>query len=72
MNRVKPRWSVIYRDGRWRVMDRGQWSCTFDSLREAHTWATQNAVADVLYRDGGLTCLTELLELDDRRQARTP
>lgn len=57
MRRVVPRWSVVKRDGRWRVLDRGVWSDTFDSLEEAHTWATQNAVADVLYRPGGLSWL---------------
>lgn len=58
------RWSVVKRDGRWRVLDRGQWSCTFDSLEEAHTWATQCAVADRLYAPGGLSLLAMLYGKD--------
>lgn len=60
MERVTPRWSVRKRDGRWRVYDRGVWSETYDSLPEAHTEATCNAVADILYAPGGLTLLAEM------------
>lgn len=55
------RWSVAKRGGRWRVIDRGVWAETHDSLAEAHTSATQNAVADRLYEPGGLTLLAQLL-----------
>ena len=60
MQRVKPRWSVRKVAGRWRVYDRDVWSDTFDTLVEAHTEATCNAVFDVLYAPGGLTVLAEL------------
>ena len=60
MQRVVPRWSVRKRLGSWRVYDRGVWWSTFDTLREAHTEATCNAVADVLYAEGGLTLLAQM------------
>lgn len=54
------RWTVAkYRD-KWSVFDRGVRCDDFDTLEEAHTWATCNAVADVLYAPGGLTCLRRL------------
>jgi len=62
MERVIPRWSIRKINGRWRVFDRGIWSDTYDSLEEAHTYATQNAVADILYQPGGLSILAELKE----------
>ena len=68
MMRVKPRWCIKYRNSQWRIYDRDQWSCTFDTLPEAHTWATQSAVADVLYQAGGLTWLRRLLEIEDRER----
>ena len=55
------RWSVRKQNGRWRVYDRNVWSDTFDSLEEAHTWATQCAVADKLYTEGGLRQLAAML-----------
>jgi hypothetical protein len=54
------RWAVIKREGAWRVTDRGCWHDTFPTLPEAHTYATQCAVADVLYEPGGLTELARL------------
>jgi hypothetical protein len=54
------RWSVRKRDGQWRVYDRGFWHDSFDTLVDAHTYATQCAVADVLYEPGGLTWLRKL------------
>lgn len=59
MKQAKPRWTVCKRNGHWRVYDRGTWSSTHDTLADAHTEATQNAVADVLYAPGGLTLLAE-------------
>lgn len=60
MQRVRPRWTIRKRDGRWLVYDRGVLWDWFHCLQVAHTIATQNAVADVLYSDGGLTCLENL------------
>jgi hypothetical protein len=53
-------WTVKKRAGTWRVYDRGVWHDTFDTLEEAHTYATQNAVADALYQPGGLSLLAEM------------
>lgn len=60
---LKHKWSVCKRDGQWRVLARGVWYDTFDTLPEAHTYATQCAYADSLYEPGGLTCLTALTNL---------
>lgn len=57
------RWTVCKRDNEWRVYDRGIWSDTFLTLPEAHTYATQNAVADILFMDGALTLLRSLLSV---------
>lgn len=54
------RWTVAKRAGQWCVFDRGIMWDQFPDLDSAHTWATQNAVADVLYEPGGLTLLTIL------------
>lgn len=54
------RWSVRKVAGEWRVYDRGVWADSFDTLEDAHSEATRNAVADVLYQPGGLTLLAEL------------
>lgn len=54
------RWSVRKKGGQWRVYDRQWWHDTFDTLEEAHTYATQCAVADILYEPGGLTLLAKL------------
>lgn len=70
MTRPKARWSICYRDGQWRVYDRDCWYISFDDLPEAHTWATQQAVADVLCEPGGLNILRYLLDLE--RAARRP
>lgn len=58
------RWSVRKVNGQWRVYDRGAWWDTFDTLEEAHTYATQNAVADELYESGGLTRLSRMLAFE--------
>lgn len=55
------RWSVRKEeDGRWCVLDRDCRYDIYDTLEEAHTYATQLAVADVLFEPGGLTCLKRL------------
>ena len=59
------RWTIRKRLGRWRVFDRHIWHDTFDTLEAAHTYATQNAVADELYQPGGLTCLRTLIQQKD-------
>lgn len=56
------RWSVCKREGKWRIIDRDTWHDTCDTLAEAHTYATQLAVADRLFSAGGLTCLRVLVE----------
>ncbi len=60
----KPRrhWRVCKRDGEWRVYQRGTWAEAYPTLVEAHTSATQNAVADMVFAPGGLTRCRELLE----------
>lgn len=60
MERIKPRWTVRKVDGRWRIYDRGTWAETYDTLPEAHTFATCNAVADILYQPGSLTLLAHM------------
>lgn len=66
MKRIPPKWAVRKRDGRWRVYDSGTWYATYDSLQDAHSDATCNAVADVLYAPGGLTLLAQLKTDADR------
>ena len=63
------RWKVRYRNGEWLIYD-GRPSrfgdvChdSCDTLPEAHTLATQYAVADVLYAPGGLTRLKAMQEM---------
>lgn len=59
------RWTVHKRDGRWRVIDNtGSWYATYDTLHEAHTEATQGAIACHLYAPGGLTRLRRLLAVE--------
>lgn len=53
-------WTIAKRNGKWRVYDRGIWWDEFDTLEEAHTHATQNAVTDVLWQPGGLSLLALL------------
>jgi hypothetical protein len=49
------RWSVKFRDGEWRVYD-GKWFADrFPTLPQAHTAATQLAIATELFAPGGLT-----------------
>jgi len=56
MNNQK--WSVIKRDGEWRILHpNGFWHDSAPTLVEAHTYATQLSVADVLFEGGGLTIL---------------
>jgi hypothetical protein len=57
-----PDWRVCKRDGAWRVYDRGVWHETHRTLPEAHTAATQLAVACDLFTEGGLSCLKKLRE----------
>ena len=57
---VNRRWKVVKRYDRWRVLDNGQWHETHDTLREAHTAATQLAVMDACFQPGGLTALKYL------------
>lgn len=55
------RWTVKKKNDYWVVYDRGiAWNC-YNTLAEAHTEATQNAVADTLYAPGGLTTLKYLI-----------
>jgi hypothetical protein len=65
MERIKPRWTIAKRHGQWRIYDHGYWADTYNTLPEAHTAATQNAVADVLYQPGGLTLLKEMRRAHD-------
>lgn len=53
-------WKVTYRDGLWRIYNGAIWHDSCPSLEEAHTYATQLAVADTLFEPGGLTLLKEL------------
>ena len=56
-----PRWRVDYRRGAWRVVNpKGVWHDSADTLPDAHTYAAQCAVADVLFAPGGLSRLSEL------------
>jgi hypothetical protein len=57
------RWTVRKHNGAWGVYDWGVLSDKFDTLDEAHTWATQNAVADELYAPGGLTRIALIRDL---------
>lgn len=57
------RWSVKKRDGKWRVCDHGAWFDTFNTLPEAHTYATQCALADEIFAPGGLTRLGNLFRV---------
>ena len=60
------RWSVCKRDGHWRVYQGDAvWNDTFDTLADAHTWATQCAVADRVYEPGGLTTFAAMSRLYD-------
>lgn len=58
------RWRIRKVDGRWRIYDTGKyyevWHDEFDTLPEAHTYATQLAVTDELFEKGGLTYLSSL------------
>jgi hypothetical protein len=58
--KVKNKWRVIHRDGVWRIYDNDVWHDSCDTLIEAHTYATQLAVADTLFEPGGLTLLKVL------------
>ena len=54
------KWKIRYRDGVWRIYEGDSWHDSCPTLEEAHTYATQLAVADSLFSDGGLTLLKEL------------
>lgn len=54
------RWSVKRWHDRWGVFDRGVCHDSFPTLQEAHTFATQCAVADVLFETGGLELLANM------------
>jgi hypothetical protein len=56
-----PRYRVCKRNGAWRIYDRrGYWYDTDPTLVGAHTYATQLAVCDELFEEGGLTRLKVL------------
>lgn len=57
---LSKRWTVRKRHGRWAVYDRDVCWDHFDTLTEAHTWATQCAISDTLHSPGGLTLLRYL------------
>jgi hypothetical protein len=57
------RWRVIKRKGEWRVMDGDAWHDRYPTLTEAHTAATQYAVADALFAPGGLTRLKAMQQI---------
>lgn len=67
MKRVTPRWTVNKRGTHWCVYDRHILWDRFDTLADAHTAATQNAVADTFYAPGGLTLLTHLKHCADHQ-----
>ena len=54
------KWRVCKRAGVWRVYDRGVWADSFDSLRDAHSWALAASVSDELFNRGGLTRMREI------------
>lgn len=60
--RPRRRWSVRRVGDSWGVFDRGVWADVFPTLVEAHTWATQCAVAAEVYQPGGLTRCKELVD----------
>jgi hypothetical protein len=64
------RWSVVKREGQWRVLDRGAWHETHDTLAQAHTAATQYAVIDECFKAGGLTRLKDLERLAHKQLAQ--
>jgi hypothetical protein len=49
------RWSVKFRNGEWRVYHGQFWADRFPTLVQAHTAATQCAIACELFAPGGLT-----------------
>lgn len=54
---MRNNWMIKYRDGVWRIYDNQVWHDSCATLTEAHTYATQLAVADTLFEPGGLTLL---------------
>lgn len=54
------RWSVRRWKNEWGVYDRDICHDSFPTLEEAHTFATQCAVADILFESGGLTLLSNM------------
>lgn len=54
------------REGRWRLFDpTGVWVDVFDSLDQAHTWATQCAVCDAVFEPGGLDRVSRMLNAEE-------
>ena len=60
------RWRVCFRDGSWRIYDRGMWHDTADTLHQAHDEATRLAISCELWEPGALTRLKNLLAFDER------
>lgn len=60
------RWTIRKRNGRWRVYQDEWWWDTFDTLEDAHTYATQSAVADTLFNPGGLLKLANLKHIKQK------
>lgn len=54
------RWHVRCREGQWQVLDRGVWHDTYPCLVDAHTAATQYAIATDVFKPGFLTWFKEL------------
>lgn len=52
---------VCKREGVWRVYDRGIWADSFDTLEDAHTFATQCAVVNAIFEPGALIALKQRL-----------
>lgn len=63
------RWRVRKEDDRWFIYDRHICHDSCDTLQDAHTYATQMAVADVLFNPGGLTILKTYKERNKIQQA---
>lgn len=60
------RYFICKREGRWRIFDRTcVWVDVFDSLDEAHTWATQSAFCDDISEPGCLDRLKRMLQLEE-------
>lgn len=58
-------WRVCKRAGMWRVVVRGAWADSYDTIQEAYSWALRGAVTDELYAPDGIARLNELLDAAD-------